>query len=922
MDTRENRLLGIDVQRILRLADIYWKASGISMLLLNEEGDIIGEAGFRAVRDRLHIFYPELFDPYTKYAPRIGKLLINTPSRDHLDRNWLYSTILPFNVSGRSFYIVLGCFFLKDRYSRQEANRFAASVGLDRQRFKKAVDAIVEISADDLDNAIKFFREIMQISRSKDETLPEKKTPTALLEIDDKEELLSCLGFGSWELLLSPEGEVDNSAFSIEMEELIGSSEFDGKSFMELGRSELVSACDMIMPGQVSRMVIDVSISKPRRGWLEHTVLIRKNDDGSTFIRGISRDISQRKRRERELKKSKQRFFELADFLPETVYETDSSGRIVYMNRAGLRVFGIDQIELSEGIDHRILLVDHDRQRAEKNLRDTLRGEYCDPEEFLAIDGNGREFPVIIHASPIIENGVCAGSRGLIIDITQTKAAERAIEVSLEKYRVLFEIFPIGISMTDPEGNLIEVNPASEKILGISMDDHISRRHDSPEWNVIYPDGSPMNPDSFASVRALRENRMVEVYESGIIHDDGSITWINMKAAPIPLENFGVAIAFTDITERHLARKAVEVSENKWRSLAENAPDVIITTDKEGNIVYCNKPIGNIPVELLIGSSVFYWSLQTNEKEFRRCFESCARTKRPVKIESPGIGPNGSVYWYSIHIGPLVSDSEVTGFTMILSDITEQKEAIREKQEMEIKMLASSKLATLGEMATGMAHEINQPLNYISVFLQLLEEELEDGDLDFENTRRSLKNSLHAVGRITTIIDHLRVFGRAHSDDTGPVQLPALFENTLILFSEKLRRFGIKVEIDMPAELPPARANANKLEQVFVNLIQNAVDVLLKKDGEREIHIEINNTPDKIFIRISDNGAGMDETTLSRVFEPFFTTKEPGKGTGLGLSIVHGIIMDFGGTIGVESEMGKGSIFSIELPTGGEDERI
>ena len=364
------------------------------------------------------------------------------------------------------------------------------------------------------------------------------------------------------------------------------------------------------------------------------------------------------------------------------------------------------------------------------------------------------------------------------------------------------------------------------------------------------------------------------------------------------------------------------MSETKWRTLAENAPDIIITTDRQGKILYSNRPMGEIPVELLLGSSVFNWTVSENEQEFRACFEECARSKQTGKTECPSISTKGKKQWFSIHIGPIVHADEVTGFTLIFSNITEQKEIINEKREMEIKLMASSKLATLGEMATGMAHEINQPLNFISVFLQLLDEDLDSDNLNIEELRKNLNNSLHSIRRITTIIDHLRVFGRAHSEVIEAIYLSKLFDNVLILFSERLKRSKISVHIELPSELSPVLANSNKLEQVFVNLIQNAVDVLVQQESHRGINIEVQEKNDNILIVFTDNGNGMPDAHLSRIFEPFFTTKDPGEGTGLGLSIVYGIIKDFGGKISVESTLGEGSIFKIELPIWRQDEGI
>ena len=134
---------------------------------------------------------------------------------------------------------------------------------------------------------------------------------------------------------------------------------------------------------------------------------------------------------------------------------------------------------------------------------------------------------------------------------SQREAALAALQVSLEKYRVLFESFPLGITISDKSGKIIEGNSQSEQLLGITRDVHTQRRIDSKEWQIIRKDGTPMPAAEYASTRALRENRLIKNVEMGIVKDKGEITWISVTAAPIPLEDYGVAITYSDISERN-----------------------------------------------------------------------------------------------------------------------------------------------------------------------------------------------------------------------------------------------------------------------------------------------------------------------------------------------------------------------------------
>ncbi|MEW5857302.1 MAG: diguanylate cyclase [Cyanobacteriota bacterium] len=174
-------------------------------------------------------------------------------------------------------------------------------------------------------------------------------------------------------------------------------------------------------------------------------------------------------------------------------------------------------------------------------------------------------------------------------DISQRQQAETELRESQEKYKVLFKHFPIGISITDKNGNIIEANQASEKILGLSIEKHKTRSCDSKEWRIVRPDGTPMPPEEFASVRALKENKVIENREMGIVNDQDEITWINVTAAPIPLKDYGVAIAYVDITERKAAEENVEKSLSLLRATLESTADGIVAASLEGDIVSYNQ---------------------------------------------------------------------------------------------------------------------------------------------------------------------------------------------------------------------------------------------------------------------------------------------------------------------------------------------
>ncbi|MBT3878829.1 MAG: PAS domain S-box protein [Candidatus Scalindua sp.] len=256
------------------------------------------------------------------------------------------------------------------------------------------------------------------------------------------------------------------------------------------------------------------------------------------------------------------------------------------------------------------------------------------------------------------------------------------------------------------------------------------------------------------------------------------------------------------------------------------------------------------------------------------------------------------------------------GIVCVAKDITERKLIEKERQALQIKMMANSKLASLGEISTGIAHEINQPLTYISSFVQRLRRNLKNKLIDKSKLDKELDISYKQVNRIVDIIDHLRVFGRRDGMEKQQVSIEKVLNNTLILMGETIRMRNIKLIKNIEPNLPVIQGNSNQFEQVFINLLQNALGAFDNNIKNGKISIDISMLKDKelVVIIVSDNGVGIKREHLSKIFEPFFTTKEIGKGTGLGLSIVYGIIQEHRGSIECESTINEGTTFRIELP--------
>jgi PAS domain S-box-containing protein len=269
----------------------------------------------------------------------------------------------------------------------------------------------------------------------------------------------------------------------------------------------------------------------------------------------------------------------------------------------------------------------------------------------------------------------------------------------------------------------------------------------------------------------------------------------------------------------------------------------------------------------------------------------------------------------SVSFTPLSTEGEKVTI-IVLRDLSVRRRLEAEREEMQHQLYQSSKLASIGELSAGVAHEINNPLNAVINFAQLLKDE-ETPRSEFE--QQMIDGIIDEGGRIAKIVRGLLAFARADPHELGEVHFADAIETSIALFGRQFEKDGITVEIDLEPELPLVRADGSRLRQVVVNLISNAHHALKAKGDSFEPKVfritarRARKRGEIVRVEFYDNGVGIKSKDRGKVFDPFFTTRRDVGGTGLGLSVSFGIIRDFGGTISVESEEGKFTRFIVEL---------
>lgn len=371
-----------------------------------------------------------------------------------------------------------------------------------------------------------------------------------------------------------------------------------------------------------------------------------------------------------------------------------------------------------------------------------------------------------------------------------------------------------------------------------------------------------------------------------------------------------VAEQLARIIEGKQAQKSLIDSEVKYRSLTESLEDLIYRADPiTFEVTYVNNSIerfyGYTVEEWLKDTTLWNSSIYPEDKEGVLAeFTDAQRKVKSKVVQYRIIGRDKEIRWVEDHISwEKDQRGNVVSLNGVMRDITERK-------KMEEQLLVNDRLASIGELVSGVAHELNNPLTSVIGFSDLLA-----GRKDLpDDVKEDLKLINREAHRTANIVKNLLTFARKHPKEKQPTDVNNPIEAVLELRAYEQKVSNIHVNIQLTPDLPEIMANSFDLQQVFLNIIVNAEHAMLEAHGKGTITITTERDGAIVRVSLADDGPGIPEENLGHIFDPFFTTKEVGKGTGLGLSICYGTITEHGGKMYAESELGKGAIFIIELP--------
>jgi PAS domain S-box-containing protein len=360
-----------------------------------------------------------------------------------------------------------------------------------------------------------------------------------------------------------------------------------------------------------------------------------------------------------------------------------------------------------------------------------------------------------------------------------------------------------------------------------------------------------------------------------------------------------------DITERKQAEEALAEAEREKTTILNSLNEIVIFQDLKHRIIWANNAAGEsigVPLEQLVGRYCHKaWS--GSNKPCPGCpLEKVLETGQPQagEITTPD-GRIWSVRGYPVRD----TNGDIASLVELVLDITERK-------QMQEQLVIADRLASIGELSAGIAHEINNPLTGVIGFSDLL-----SGRDDLPADIMEDLGVINGEARRTAeVVKNLLTFAREHKAQKASTDIHKVIQNVLNLRAYEQKGDNIEVKTSLASNLPEINADAFRLQQVFLNIVINAEYFMKEAHNKGQLTITTEKVGKKVIVSFADDGPGIAKDALGHLFDPFFTTKEVGKGTGLGLSICHGIIAEHGGRIYAESELGKGTTFTIELPIG------
>ena len=492
----------------------------------------------------------------------------------------------------------------------------------------------------------------------------------------------------------------------------------------------------------------------------------------------------------------------------------------------------------------------------------------------------------------IVKGDDVTGASVLARNITEQRDKE-------QRFTQLFESLREGVYMCTPDGQLLEVNPALVAILGYESKEELL--HLPPDALKVDP-----GPDPVLG-RAGSQTGRTRTREVKLKRKDGGVAVCQDISTGVVEEGRIVRYQGTlvDITEKRAMEKKLRRQEDFRLHLLESFPDLILVLDLKGQYTFVSPRIRELlgygPEHLItknVEDATHSWP------ELANLFQTVAKGENTrASCEYAASHQNGDERTMLGVASPMLdTDGKPAGVIISVRDVTTEK-------KLERQIIQSERLAAMGQMIGGFAHELNNPLTSILGMAELLQ----DGSVT-EGARKQLTILHQQARRAAEIVQNLQYFARPPAPGRSPVDLNELVQRILQMQAYPLRKSNITVDFLPEPTLPSIEGDPNQLMQVFLNLLLNAEQAIRETRDKGTVRVRLGRNADQVWIVFQDDGPGIAPENLAHIFDPFFTTKRPGRGTGLGLSICKTVLREHGGNIEASSAPGGGAVFTITLP--------
>ena len=670
------------------------------------------------------------------------------------------------------------------------------------------------------------------------------------------------------------------------------------------------------------------------------TASVQRDRNGRpSFLNGVVEDVSARKDAERSLARERQLMAAIFESVPGLLFLYDSKGRLLRWNKAHETMTGYAPEEL---MGRNVFeWFDGGRENVSKVVAAVRRGlkEGSATVEAEMTTKDGRSIPLLFSGVAVMVDGE-RYLTGIGIDITERKEAEQALAESERKYKNLFETMPNGFYRSTPEGFFVDANPAFIDMVGYGSLDELKKVRIPEELFVQGVERDEVLADNAQFIDKMERYRLRR--------KDGKIIWVEDNARYIKDADGNILFhegICRDVTERKEVEERLRQSEEKFSRLFRLSPDVIVLMSlDDGRIVDVNESFTRVTGfsrDEAVGSSAMGLGLYGNVPA-RDVLRQTIRERGLIENVDFGLRrKEGNEIPCVLSAQRLLVEGREC-VLCVLRDVTE----LKRMQEM---MIQTEKMISVGGIAAGVAHEINNPLGIIMVTSQNLVQRtrpdfpknvevargigldmnLLDQYMKLRGLHGFIDNIQQAALRAADIIRHMLDFSRRSESKRRVCDLQNIIERAIFLaasdYDLKKNYDFKKIQVAWECDDAPHLVNCTEteIEQVFLNLLRNAAQAISSSTPEitdPRLMIRIFGREGMVVAEMEDNGPGMPPEVQRRAFEPFFTTKPPGVGTGLGLSVSYFIITrSHDGRMSLESSPGRGAKFTIELPALGEE---